>query len=500
LGIPFVSSLLSYRFVREGVEKIPYSLAKARLILPVDEEEGFLIVAMADPLDLEGIEEVRCHTGRPLKEIGTSKKGLEEALEKCYHRRTSATTELVAALREEESGIGRIPEGYDLLDRGGGSPAVELLNAVLAEAIQQAASDIHFEPMDDGIVIRYRIDGVLQMRHTAPKGFEGQLLTRLKVMARLDIAQSRLPQDGRIKLFFGGRQIDFRLSTIPVVHGERVVLRILDRGNILLGLEQLGMRKDLLSQMRQMIGMSEGIVLVTGPTGSGKTTTLYSAVAELSSSEVNIMTIEDPVEYKLSSIAQVGVNPKIDLDFARGLRHILRQDPDVIMVGEIRDRETAEIAIQSSLTGHLVLSTLHTNDAPSAITRLVDMGIEPYLLSSSVIGVIAQRLVRKICPSCRSPYDPSPEEIRVLHLPSEQPLFRGLGCTDCFETGYKGRCGIYEVMPLTDPIRKQLLKSADAAELGVVALESGMVSLRDEGILLALQGVTTVAEVLRVGR
>ncbi len=298
----------------------------------------------------------------------------------------------------------------------------------------------------------------------------------------------------------GGRGIDFRVSTIPVVYGERVVLRILDKSNVALGLHKLGMRDSVLREFQKMISFSEGIVLVTGPTGSGKTTTLYSAISEINSSEVNIMSIEDPVEYKLQGIAQVGVNPKIHLGFATGLRHILRQDPDVIMIGEIRDRETAEIAIQSSLTGHLVLSTLHTNDAPSALTRLVDMGIEPYLLSSSVIGVVAQRLVRTICPCCKVSYIPSSSELSELGLSDPFPFYMGEGCENCFGSGYKGRHGIYELMMMSGGIKKQLLKSGDAGELRLCALSEGMSSLRKEGAHLVIQGITTTAEVLRVSR
>jgi general secretion pathway protein E len=379
-----------------------------------------------------------------------------------------------------------------------------MLNVMLAEAIQQGASDIHFEPMENGLGVRYRIDGVLQARHAPPKEFQSQLITRIKVMARLDIAEHRLPQDGRIKLAMGGRQIDFRVSTVPVVFGERIVLRILDKGNVLLGLNKIGMRPSLLPSFSKLITLSEGIVLVTGPTGSGKTTTLYSALSEINNSEMNIMTIEDPVEFKLQGMAQIGVNPKINLTFATGLRHILRQDPDVIMIGEIRDKETAEIAIQASLTGHLVLSTLHTNDAPSALTRLVDMGIEPYLLTSSVVGVVAQRLVRLICPLCRVSYTPSDQELKELGIARSAlnggQLCKGEGCAHCFGSGFKGRHGIYELMPVTSAIKQQLLQSPDARELQRAAFAGGMIALRQEGALLAIEGLTASSEVLRVTR
>jgi general secretion pathway protein E len=501
---PALDNLASYPFVAQHVHFVSYAFAKERALLPLCEEEGSLVVAIADPLDLETLEEVRCLTGKEVKEVVALKTAIEEAIERCYHQKEDAASKLIASLqtdgkgREEEDN-----EGYDLLDQKlAESPVIRMLNAMLTEAIQQGASDIHFEPLENGIGVRYRIDGVLQMRHAPPKEFQSQLITRIKVMARLDIAEHRLPQDGRIKLRMTGRQIDFRVSTVPVVFGERIVLRILDKSNVLLGLNKIGMRAGLLEAFKKQIGLSDGIVLVTGPTGSGKTTTLYSALSEINSSETNIMTIEDPVEYKLQGMAQIGVSPKINLTFATGLRHILRQDPDVIMIGEIRDKETAEIAIQASLTGHLVLSTLHTNDAPSALTRLVDMGIEPYLLSSSVIGVLAQRLVRTICPHCRVAYTPSQRELSDLGLFSDNvgEFYRGEGCAHCFGSGYKGRHGIYELMSVTGPIKRQLLKSADALELQRVALQNGMLTLRQEGSQLLTRGLTSSSEVLRVTR
>ncbi len=498
--IPSASSLAEYPFVRGRVQKIPYSVAKSRLLLPLEECEDYILVAMTNALDLEAIEEVRFLIGKPVKEILASSDSLEEAIERCYHQKEDAASELIQELKQVMPQVEVETEGYDLLENTSDAPVIRLLNALLAEAIQQGASDIHFEPLEQGLGVRYRIDGVLQMRHSPPKELQSQLLARIKVIAKLDVAEHRLPQDGRIKLKIGGRQIDFRVSTVPVVYGERIVLHILDKSNVLLGLNKLGMRPPTLAEFNKLTQLTEGIVLVTGPTGSGKTTTLYSALSEVNSTEVNIMTIEDPVEYKLQGMAQIGVNPKIDLHFSTGLRHILRQDPDIIMIGEIRDKETAEIAIQASLTGHLVLSTLHTNDAPSALTRLVDMGIEPYLLSSSVVGVLAQRLVRTICPSCPISYEPTAEELEELGIEGPRLLFRGQGCEDCYGLGYRGRHGIYELMPVTGLIKKQLLRSADAMELRRVALEGGMVPLRIDGNYLVSQGVTTMAEVLRVTR
>ncbi len=498
--IPYVADLSAYPFIRDKVQWIPYPMAKSRRVLPIDEQEGQLIVALEDPLDLESLEAVRCHTGKKIREICASRAAIEAAIEQCYHQKDDAASTLIASLKENSSDVLAETEGYDLLAQTAESPVIRLLNMVMTEAIQQGASDIHFEPSEQGLIIRYRIDGVLQLRHMPPKELQTQLLTRIKVLSKLDIAEQRLPQDGRIKLKIGGREIDFRVSTIPIVYGERVVLRILDKSNIVLGLDRLGMASDVLEKFNKLIRLSEGIILVTGPTGSGKTTTLYSAINDVNSPEVNIMTIEDPVEYKLQNMAQVGVNPKIHLDFATGLRHILRQDPDIIMIGEIRDKETAEIAIQASLTGHLVLSTLHTNDAPSALTRLVEMGTEAYLLSSTVVGVLAQRLVRTICPHCRESYLPTELEAKELGIASIQHFYKGRGCDQCFDLGYKGRHGIYELMVMNHAVKQQILKSADAARLREVALEHGMVPLRSNGSELVLQGITTSAEVLRVTR
>lgn len=503
-GIPLIQKLDGFPFVQQKIHKVPYSFAKHKLMLPLDEVDGKLLVALHNPLDLEALEELRILTQQHLSEVLAPRESLEDAIEKCYHQEDHVASQLMASLQQEGSRLESEEDGYDLLEQKTASPVIRMLNVMLLEAIQQGASDIHFEPMEHGIDVRYRIDGVLQMRHAPPRDYQLQLITRIKVMSRLDIAEHRLPQDGRIKLRVGGRQIDFRVSTVPVVYGERIVLRILDKGNVLLGLNRIGMRSGLLEGFKKLIRRSEGIVLVTGPTGSGKTTTLYSALSEINSSEMNIMTVEDPVEYKLQGMAQIGVNSKIHLDFATGLRHILRQDPDVIMIGEIRDKETAEIAIQASLTGHLVLSTLHTNDAPSALTRLVDMGIEPYLLSSSVLGVLAQRLVRVVCPHCREEYEPLDGELKELGLNREhlggKPFARGHGCAQCYGSGYKGRHALYELMYLSGSLKRQLVKSVDALELQQVAIEEGMQTLRQEGAYRVIEGITSSAEVLRVTR
>ncbi|MEN9343963.1 MAG: ral secretion pathway protein [Chlamydiota bacterium] len=504
-SFPYYTDLSGFLFVINKITPLSYAFAKNRLVLSLEEKEGSLVVAMLNPFDWELLEEIRYITQKPIQIALSTKQALEEGIELTYHQKDNEASEYIASLKVGQTNTEEdAEEGYDLLEKGTESPVVRLLNMILTEAVQQGASDIHFEPMEKGLGVRYRIDGVLQERHSPPKELQGQLITRVKVMARLDIAEHRLPQDGRIKLKMGGRQIDFRVSTVPVVFGERIVLRILDRSHVVLGLQHIGMDTELLAQFSQLVCLSEGIVLVTGPTGSGKTTTLYSALSEINSSEVNIMTIEDPVEYKLQGMAQIGVNPKIHLTFATGLRHILRQDPDVIMIGEIRDKETAEIAIQASLTGHLVLSTLHTNDAPSALTRLVDMGIEPYLLTSSVAAVLAQRLLRTICSYCKEGYEPTDQELRELGIDradlAGNQLFRGKGCPHCFGAGFKGRRGIYELMPMSSSIKRQLLESPDAVQLKNIAYNEGMRSLRSQGARLAILGVTASSEVLRVTR
>lgn len=504
-GLPIAEEIASFPLVQAQISLIPYLFAKQKRLLPLEEHAEGITVAVADPLDLESLDELRLLLKREVHPIYASQEAIEAAIERCYHQKEEETKRLFGdldtGLRQEDA---EETEGYDLLERTDQNPVIRMVNAILIEAIQQGASDIHFEPIEEGLSIRYRIDGCLQKRHVPPREYQIQMLTRIKVMSKMDIAEHRLPQDGRIKLRHGGREIDFRVSTLPIVYGERIVLRILDKGNVALGLDRIGMDPQVLNAFRRLIHTPEGIVLVTGPTGSGKTTTLYSAIAEINDSETNIITIEDPIEYKIAGISQMNVNPRIELNFAKGLRHILRQDPDVIMIGEIRDRETAEIAIQASLTGHLVLSTLHTNDAPSALTRLADMGIEPYLLASSILGVVAQRLVRQICPSCKISYTPSEKELVELGLkecPKEcKELFRGTGCPHCFETGYKGRHALYELMPVSSKIKAQVLRSQDAQELRKVAVAEEMRSLFARGVELVTAGVTTCAELFRVTR
>lgn len=505
-GMPIYDDLSIYRLPKELYKKVPYAFVKKNMLLPFLEEQGKILVAIADPLSVEPLEELRLMLCVDIVAVYSPKDIIIASIHECYEREQGAASQLMANLADGQDvkGDGDV-EVYDLLDDTyAQAPIVKLLNLMLTEAIQQGASDIHFEPYENTMRVRYRIDGVLQNRHTPAQEYQTQLITRIKVMSKLDIAEHRLPQDGRIKLRMGRREIDFRVSTVPVSGGERIVLRILDKGNVILGLDKIGMLPEVFEDFKKLIAHPEGVLLVTGPTGSGKTTTLYSAICEMSNNETNIMTIEDPVEYNLKGIAQIGVHHKIKLDFATGLRHILRQDPDIIMVGEIRDVETADIAIQASLTGHLVLSTLHTNDAPSAVTRLVDMGIEPYLLSSCVVGILAQRLVRRICPDCKEPYEPTDRELQSIGLErndlTDGSLYRGAGCSSCYGLGYKGRHAVYELMVVNNAIKRQIVKSPDAVVLRQIALETGMIALLQHGAVLTKQGITTVAEVLRATR
>ena len=506
LGMRIFWDLKEFKLSKQRYKDVPYSFAKKHFAIPIKEENSTLLIAISDPLNLRAIEELRFIIKDKIEAVFAPKDIILAAINDNYNTEDGAASEFMAGFldRSKKNRSDDDVEVYDLLDDGKHhSPIIQFLNLVLTEAIQQGASDIHFEPLENGMRVRYRIDGVLQNRHSPDLEYQSQLLTRIKVMSKLDIAEHRLPQDGRIKLKMGRREVDFRVSTVPVADGERIVLRILDKGNVVLGFDKIGMLPSVLSDFKRLVSLPEGIVLVTGPTGSGKTTTLYSAIYEMASDEINIMTIEDPVEYNLSKIAQIGVNQKIDLTFATGLRHILRQDPDVIMVGEIRDKETAEIAIQAALTGHLVLSTLHTNDAPSAITRLVDMDIEPYLLSSCIVGVLAQRLVRRICSFCKEEYEPTRQELSSIGIDAasfKQPLYRGKGCSHCYQTGFKGRQGIYELMPVNNIINKQIVTSPDAIEMRKAALSQGMISLLGHGAELVKDGQTTVAEVLRVAR
>ncbi len=477
---------------------IPYSWVRKHMTLPLFYQEGSLLVGLCNPLNIQGLEELFFFKKENFIPVYVPEESLIKAIELCYHQESGHTEQVIAALdmAPEEASLF---EADDLLEDNAEAPVIQLLNAILSEAFLSKASDIHFEPAENDLKIRFRIDGLLKTRFSPPKEIQKPLITRIKVMARLDIAQQRLPQDGRMKIKMGARHIDLRVSTLPVAGGERLVLRILDKSSVLLNLESLGMQEPLSSSFKELLHYTEGMILVTGPTGSGKTTTLYSALGCLDSLSHNIMTIEDPIEYKIAGIAQMAVNTKIQLTFASGLRHILRQDPDVILIGEIRDSETASIAIQSALTGHLVLSTLHTNDAPSAVPRLVDMGIEPYLLNSALIGVLAQRLVRRLCPSCKTLTPLTSFDKNFLSLKTEA-LYRPVGCPSCQGMGFKGRIALYEFMAFSTTLRECLSHSLSSKDIHKIAVSEGMIPLRQSGIMCVLQGLTTVEEVLQATR
>lgn len=480
---------------------LPYAWAKAqRALLRPGEHGATLLVSPRTPG--WAISEVRQrHAPASLESVRDDE--LDTLLASAYSDTGSAAAVVGAA--ESEVDLDRlmddIPEVTDLLDTQDGAPVIRMINALLTQAARDEASDIHIEPFETHSVVRYRVDGALRDVVAPRKALHAALVSRIKIMAQLDIAEKRLPQDGRIALRVAGRPIDIRVSTVPTGHGERVVMRLLDKQAGRLRLETLGMAPGVLAPLDNLIRQPHGIVLVTGPTGSGKTTTLYAALARLDASTSNILTVEDPVEYDLPGISQIQVNARIDMTFAVALRAILRQDPDVVMVGEIRDRETAEIAVQASLTGHLVLSTLHTNSAIGAITRLVDMGIEPFLLSSSMLGVLAQRLVRVLCPACKEPYRADEAECALLGVDPAAPptLHRARGCGECHQHGYRGRTGIYELVVFDDHMRSLIHNESSEQEMTRHARTSGP-SIRDDGRRKVLEGVTTVEEVLRVTR
>jgi len=405
----------------------------------------------------------------------------------------------------EENGsaiISEIEEKADLLDDISDAPIIKLVNHIISQSVKARASDIHIEPYQDSFKVRYRVDGILYDLLSPPKWVQHALISRIKVMAKMNIAEKRLPQDGRLDVKIGNQEIDVRVSTIPTSFGERLVLRLLDKSASLISLPDLGLVSDKLDAIENLVKSPNGIILVTGPTGSGKTTTLYAILSSINVPDINIITIEDPIEYQIEGISQIQVNPKIDLTFASGLRSIVRQDPDVILVGEIRDRETADIAVQSALTGHLVFSTLHTNDSASAITRLVDIGVEPFLISSSVLAIVAQRLIRVLCKSCKELYTPDDVALESIginaHQCREAVIYKSIGCENCFFTGYKGRTGIFEIMLLDDSLKSLILKTHDSNSIKNEALNQNMVTLRQDGVQKVLNGISTIEEVFRV--
>jgi len=495
---------LPWTQIREGdlkpelMSQIPADLAYRHQVLPLSRDNGTLTVAVADPLNLEALDDLRFVTGARIEAVVADAEEIRQEVEEHYlhHVMTGEAAEGVEVLSEDQDDLG------DVQSMAREALVVRLVNLLLRQAISERASDVHIEPFERDLKVRFRIDGVLRDMPAPAKRYQAAITSRIKIMADLDIAERRLPQDGRIKVRVEGREIDLRISTVPTLWGESVVMRLLDKETGLRGLPELGFPEETRRRFEQLIKTPYGIILSTGPTGSGKTTTLYAALQMVNSPERKVITIEDPVEYQLAGVNQIHVRPKIGLTFADGLRHILRQDPDVIMVGEIRDGETAEIAIHAALTGHLVFSTLHTNDSASAVARLLDMGAEPFLVASSVEGVLAQRLVRRLCPHCKQAYLPGDSELANLEsIPGWAPgleLFHPQGCDQCRGTGYMGRVGLYELLAIDETIEHLILEQAPSSAIKEAGQRRGMVSLREEGWRRVMEGVTSVEEITRV--
>ena len=507
LDIPYQSEVALDAVDAELVRQVPINFAKQALILPLGLEGESVALLVADPLDTTMLDHARMLLQRNVSPRVAVAAVIVDAINGVYDRALNEAEQLVGEMEAQDlqSLAHELEEPQDLLDTDDEAPIIRLVNSLLFRAAKERASDIHIEPMERELLVRFRIDGVLQEVIKPPKRYQNSIVSRVKVMGQLNIAEKRLPQDGRIRIKLAGRDIDIRLSTIPCTFGERIVMRLLDKATTILDLPEIGMAPADMALMDQVIRRSHGIVLVTGPTGSGKTTTLYAALSRINTPDLNILTVEDPVEYQIRGIGQMAINPKIGLTFAAGLRSFLRQDPDVILVGEIRDRETAEIAIQASLTGHLVFSTVHTNDAASAVTRLVDMGVEPFLVASSLTAVMAQRLVRRLCPECREGYHPTAEELKEVGLTPEAvaragnpTIYRAKGCDACGGNGYRGRTGIYEMLMVDDDIRQLALKNVDSGSMKKAGVAKGMRTLLDDGARKVLAGETTLAEVLSV--
>ena len=489
------------------VGKVPINYAKKNRLLPMAIQQGQVTVAIADPSNYEPLDDLHVMFGMPINSIVVPGQVVDDAINRAYDQ-AATTTAQDLMIDLEDQGLDAVAseianETRDLLESDDAAPIIKLVNGILSQAVKDRASDIHIECFENELVVRFRVDGMLYDVISPPKRIQAAITSRIKVMSGLNIAEKRLPQDGRIRVRIAGRDIDIRVSTIPCAYGERSVLRLLDRAQAVdnFDLDKLGFSGENLRKLDRLIRQSHGIILATGPTGSGKSTTLYAALSRINSPEKNIITIEDPIEYQLRGVGQMQVNPKIDLTFASGLRSILRQDPDVIMVGEIRDSETAEIAIQAALTGHLVFSTLHTNDSFGSLTRLVEMGIEPFLVSSSILAVLAQRLVRRLCPDCRAPYTPSTTELQRIGIHAAGfagKIYKGAGCKACRNTGYRGRLAIQELMVMEDDIRTLVMQNADAASIRRACQAKGMKLLRQDGAERVFAGETTIEELLRV--
>ena len=500
LGIPFLQDIPLDTMDASLVDNLPINFCKENECLPISKKDGEITVAIANPLEQTALDDIRIILqAQSIKPVIVSPLKIQDAINRVFEKKSEKQ---MAEIGDESMDLSyELEEPEDLLDASDEAPIIRLVNSLLFRSVKERASDIHIEPQEREVVVRFRIDGVLYDVYKPPKAFQNSITSRVKVMADLNIAEKRVPQDGRIRIKVAGKDIDIRVSTVPVAHGERIVMRLADKSTVILKLEDLGFDGKLLNQISELIQKKHGIILVTGPTGSGKSSTLYACLARLNSVERNIMTIEDPVEVQVKGIGQIPVNPKTNLTFAAGLRAILRQDPDIVMVGEIRDLETAEISVQASLTGHLVLSTLHTNDASGAITRLADMGVEPFLVATSILGVVGQRLIRRICPKCKKEYAPTPEEFEKLGLKAEEfqnkTVYQAQGCEACMNTGYSGRTCIKELFIVDEEIRQLIIQGADSTKLKKAGLEKGMKTIREDGIQKILEGVTTIQEILR---
>jgi general secretion pathway protein E len=500
LGLPFLPDL--GEIDRELALKLPITYAKKAVVLPLRRENGTVIAATAEPLSLTMVDDLRILFGADVALSLAPTQKILDTVNRLHSEDMNKAEDTVQEMEEDDLSFlaAELEEPTDLLEVTDDAPIIRLVNSLLSQAIRERASDIHIEPFEKDVIARFRIDGILYNILTIQKRYQASIASRVKIMSGLNIAEKRLPQDGGMRIKIGGKDVDIRVSIVPTAFGERIVLRLLYRESALLPLEQIGFSGEYLDQFNELITRPHGIILVTGPTGSGKTTTLYASLSKINAPDKNIITIEDPIEYQLKGIGQIQVNAKIQLTFAAGLRSVLRQDPDVILVGEIRDSETAEIAIQAALTGHLVFSTLHTNDAAGAVTRLIDMKIEPFLISSSVMAILAQRLVRVLCKECREPYEITPAEITELEFKTAAgaTVYRAKGCDACFHTGYLGRKAIYELLIVDDHIRQLVMKNTDAATIKAAAMQSGMRTLRQDGANNVLKGITSVDEVVRV--
>ncbi len=502
LGLVYHDKVSTDSIDRDLLVKIPFSFARENSLLPVKEKNGSLLVLTSHPERMEPLGDLRLLYGMPIEIEMADEEELVIAINSAYDMSARGASDVMDDINTEgedlDTLLHAIPE--DLLSTSAEAPVIRLVNSLLVQAAKENVSDIHIEPFERELVVRFRVDGILRNIVSPPKRLQSLIISRVKVMAELDIAEKRLPQDGRLKIVIAGKEIDIRVSTIPTSYGERVVMRLLSKETMVLGFDAIGMKGDIRKKMEQLIRAPHGVILVSGPTGSGKTTTLYTALSTINDPSLNIITVEDPVEYQLAGIGQMQVNPKIELTFATGLRSILRQDPDIIMVGEIRDSETAQIAVQAALTGHLVFSTIHTNDSAGAITRLVDMGTEPFLIASSLIASLAQRLVRRLCPDCSIPRKPADEEIEkigelgeTIYDPGKSP-----DCKTCGGSGYKGRIGLYELLPVDDDIRGLIVKKSDSTTIRKEAEKRGFRPMRLAGAEAIKSGITSVAEVVRV--